>query len=296
VAEPRRIQHASVFVDASLRLSVMRQPAHGPVSVQHSHDFHELVLVLSGAGKHAVGKEIHNLAAGDVFVILGDTTHGYPETQRLSLINILYDPNLLGVPVLDLGALPGYHALFMVEPRVRQQGNFRNRLRLSEEQLANATRLVALMEDELGGRRRGYGFAAVTHLMQLIGYLSRCYSSLEEDIRRPVSQISEVLGYMERHFAEPLTVADLTRVAHMSQTTLMRTFNRIMGRSPIDHLLRLRISKARSLLRRTDVPVTEIAFQVGFNDSNYFSRQFRRLSGSSPRDYRNSRTTDAKTG
>lgn len=289
-----KILHANVFPDPGLRLNVIRYPCHAAGDAQHRHDFHELVLILAGSGKHAVGSEVYDLESGDVFVILGDTSHGYPETHDLSLINILYDPILLGIPTVDLGALPGYHALFTVEPRIRRHGNFRNRLRLTDEQVAQSTAIVARIEEELNGRERGYGFTAVTHLMQLIAYLSRCYSHLEKDRRRPVSQISEVLGYMERHYAEPLSVEDLTRVARMSQTSLMRTFKQVMGRSPIDHLLRLRVSRAKSLLRRSDHPVTEIAFQVGFNDSNYFARQFRRVANLSPRDYRKSMRTQLK--
>jgi AraC-like DNA-binding protein len=47
-----------------------------------------------------------------------------------------------------------------------------------------------------------------------------------------------------------------------------------------------RINRACSLLRHTDKQITEIAFEVGFNDSNYFTRQFRKTTGLAPRDYR----------
>jgi AraC-like DNA-binding protein len=281
-----RIEMPEVFPDPGVHLRVMRHPSHGALPVQHSHAFNELVVILGGEGSHAVGDEVYPLAAGDVFVILGDTTHGYPETNRLYLVNIIYDPAPLGIPVADLGTLPGYHALFTVEPRVRARGKFRNRLRLTVEQLAHASDLVARMEEELRDRRRGYGFMATTYLMQLMAHLARCSSALERDGTRPVAQISELLSYMERHYTEPLTVADLTGVAHMSRTTLMRAFTRIMGRSPIDHLIRLRISKARTLLRRSALSITAIGFQVGFNDSNYFARQFRKVTGLSPREYR----------
>ena len=281
----RRIGRETVFPEAGLHLGVMRLPRHATAAIQHGHDFHELVLILDGHGKHAVGEEVHELERGDVFVILGDQTHGYPEAEDLSLVNVLYDPTLLGIPVADLGGVPGYHALFKVEPRVRP-GGFRSRLRLSTEQLAQAMQYVARIEEEIAEKRHGHGFIAIAQLMELIGYLSRCYSQLEPEAERPVTQISELLGHMERHHAEALTVADLLRVAHMSQTTLMRTFGRIMGRSPIDHLIRLRISKARDLLRRTELSVTDVAFRVGFNDSNYFTRQFRRVTGVTPRTYR----------
>ena len=282
----RRLDHATVFETPDLPLAMMRYAAHRAMPTQHNHSFHELVLILSGHGTHAVGDETYDLETGDVFVVLGDTTHGYPETRRLSLINILYDPTYLGIPLADLGVLPGYHALFTVEPQVRRQQKFTSRLRLNMQQLAHATELVARLEEELVEKRRGYKFMAVTRLMEITGYLSRCYSRLELDEIRPVAQISELLGYMERHYDEPLTVADLTKVAHMSQTTLMRTFGRVMGRSPIAHLVRLRLSKAKELLRTTRASITDIAFQVGFNDSNFFARQFRQVNATSPREYR----------
>ncbi len=281
----RQIDNHQVFPDPALRLAVMRIPEHG-TSGQHSHTFHELVLIVDGHGKHAVGNEVYDIETGDVFVVLGDTTHGYPEADKLSLINVLYDPVHLRIPLADLGSLPGYHALFTVEPSLRRQHSFQNRLRLSIDQLAATTELVAEAEVEIHGERRGHRFMAVTHLMRLLCYLSRCYSQMETPAARPVKQISEVLGYLERHYAEPLTVEDLTRVANMSQSSLMRQFRAVLGRSPIDHLIRLRIARARHLLRYTNDPISVISDAVGFTDSNYFSRQFRKIAGISPRDFR----------
>ncbi len=287
MAKRRTTVWTDVFTDPAIRLRVMRIPAHGSSgSSQHSHAFHELVVIVDGHGKHGVGNEVYDIEAGDVFVILGDTSHGYPETARLSLINILYDPTHLGIPQADLGGLPGYHALFTIAPRMRRRQKFENWLQLSIDQLAQVTRLVAEMEEELNGRNRGYRFMATTHLMRLIAYLSRAYSQQELDQTRPVTQISELLGYMERHSAEPLTVTDLMGIANMSQTSLMRKFHEVLGRSPINYLIRLRIAKARQLLRGTDLPISDIAFEVGFSDSNYFARQFRHITGISPKECR----------
>jgi AraC-like DNA-binding protein len=83
-----------------------------------------------------------------------------------------------------------------------------------------------------------------------------------------------------------LTIEDLVRVAHLSESSLFRLFRQIMGRSPIDYLIRLRIDKAAQLLRREPLRITEVSAAVGFNDSNYFTRQFRHVMGCSPREYR----------
>lgn len=263
---------------------MVRHKTHPSTDV-HKHTFHELVVIMKGTGKHVMDNTTYGMEAGDVFVITGDMVHGYNIPGTLSLINILFDPKRLGLPFKDLRRLPGYHALFDVEPRMRRKHNFESRLRLPMDELAHLAGMVAELEEELSRREPGYRFMSTTHLMHIIGYLSRCYTKIQLPKARPVMRISEVLGYMEHHYDDPLTLDDLTRVAHMSQTSLMRTFREVMGRSPIDYLIRLRVSKASQLLAGGGVRVTEAAMQVGFSDSNYFSRQFRKVMGVSPRDY-----------
>jgi AraC-like DNA-binding protein len=76
----------------------------------------------------------------------------------------------------------------------------------------------------------------------------------------------------------------------MSKRSFLRAFQAATGKSPIAYLIQLRINRAASLLRRGDDSITDIAFLVGFRDSNYFTRQFRKVFGTSPRAYRNQHT------
>jgi len=102
---------------------------------------------------------------------------------------------------------------------------------------------------------------------------------------RPVTQISEALAYLERHYTEPVTVEDVAEAVGTSPTSLHRMFREIVGRPPIDYLIHLRIEKAAQLLRRGGLRVGEVSGAVGFNDSNYFARQFRSVTGRTPREY-----------
>ncbi len=101
-----------------------------------------------------------------------------------------------------------------------------------------------------------------------------------------VTQLSELLSYMEQHYIEPLTIEQMARVVHLSPSTLFRAFRQVMGRPPVDYLIRLRIGKAAQLLRRPSLRVSEVSEAAGFNDSNYFTRQFTRIMGVSPCAYR----------
>lgn len=280
-----RLKSAAVFADNSFPLACVRINDHKACGI-HCHEFHEIVVILTGHGRHVTDREEYPIEAGDVFLLRDNMAHGYADTDRMTLVNILFDPKRLALPMDYLRDLPGYHALFKVEPRLRTYNRFRNRLHLPEEKLAEAAGIIARLQQELERKTPGYRFQAGAHLMSLIAFVSRCYSLSERQMDRPLLCMGEVLSYIEQHYIDPITVQQLMRIAHMSESSLMRTFRRVLNRSPIEHVIRVRVLKAAERLLRGDIRVTEAAFEYGFSDSNYFSRQFRQIMGVSPRDYR----------
>lgn len=281
-----RITSASVFgAHDSFPLQVQRYEDHGSPGL-HTHEFHELVILQGGSGTHLTDHGSYPLETGDVFLVRGAMAHGYADTRHVALINILFQPRRLGLPLQHLRDLPSYHALFRIEPKLRDSGRFRQRFRLTEKQLSETLRCVTAIELELKGNSPGYRFAACTHLMSLLGYLSRCYGSSRNPEQRTFMRLGEVLSYMENHLEEEITVPQLVTIAHMSESTLTRRFRKVLGRSPAAHLTKLRIDKARQLLANPDMNITEISQVCGFADSNYFSRRFKTTVGCSPRQYR----------
>jgi AraC-like DNA-binding protein len=91
---------------------------------------------------------------------------------------------------------------------------------------------------------------------------------------------------MDRAYAQPLDVAALARIAHVSEAHFTRTFRATFGETPHRYLQRRRIERAMFLLRETGHSVTDICFEVGFASPGTFSRTFRDLVGRSPRAYR----------
>jgi hypothetical protein len=147
-----RLKAAEIFTDPNFRLRVMRVPMHGSGPTPHAHEFEELVVILGGRGVHRIGDESYPIDTGEAFVVLRGMSHHYPEVHGLSLINVLYDPRRFRVPRADLAALPGYHALFEVEPRIRQRAHFQNRLKLPLKDLGLLLNIVAELEHELAER------------------------------------------------------------------------------------------------------------------------------------------------
>ncbi|MFF7023126.1 AraC family transcriptional regulator [Streptomyces klenkii] len=91
---------------------------------------------------------------------------------------------------------------------------------------------------------------------------------------------------MDRDYAEPLDVPALARSAHMSPGHFSRSFRAAFGETPYSYLMTRRIERAKALLRRGDLSVTDVCFAVGCTSLGSFSSRFTELVGESPSAYR----------
>lgn len=254
----------------------------------HKHDFSEIVIITHGHGLHITDNETWPVAAGDVFVITGSRTHGYSEAGRMGLVNVLYDTGELAIPQKDLQSIPGYTSLFTLEPGWRRRHQFKSRLRLSIQQLTHAGSIIDELASELKNRTPGFQLMAKAAFMRLVGFLSRAYSEIRTDAPRELFRIAEAISFIENNYDREVYLEKVAGIARMSKRNFLRVFNEAMGVSPMAHLVSIRVARAGELLRKPELTVTEIGFKVGFADSNYFARQFRKLTGLTPSEYRRS--------
>ncbi len=100
--------------------------------------------------------------------------------------------------------------------------------------------------------------------------------------------VRKAMAYIHEHFADPISRKEIAQYVSISEDHLTFCFRQETGATPIDYLQRFRVSEAKHLLKDTDRTITEIALDVGFSDSGYFSRIFRRSTGKSPEAFRRS--------
>ena len=99
-------------------------------------------------------------------------------------------------------------------------------------------------------------------------------------------RLRRVRDRIDREYAQPLNVEELAAGAHMSAGHLSRQFKLAYGESPYGYLMTRRIERAMALLRRGDLSVTEVCFEVGCSSLGTFSTRFTELVGMSPSAYR----------
>ncbi|MGJ8641057.1 MAG: helix-turn-helix domain-containing protein [Opitutaceae bacterium] len=254
--------------------------------VEHSHDFSELFIVTQGQGLQCLEGMDLPISAGDVFLLQGRQRHYFHDRENLEMFNVMFDPDKLQLPDSDLRRMPGYCAMFMLEPNYRKQHRFASRLHLERMQLARAQAICEEMYRECNHTTSGRRIVLRAKLLELIAFLSRAYNEGESIESHSLLRVGKVIGAVEEDFCKLWKLDELAEIAAMSKSNLLIVFRKATGQTPIDYLMRLRVQRAMELLQKTETPVTEIAFSVGFNDSNYFTRQFKKTTGVTPRQFR----------
>ena len=271
----------SYFDSGSFPLTVVIQDPQY-ICPAHRHQFYEIGIVLSGTATHIVEQTRYPLNERDVFVILDDTWHTFENMNHLALANILFDPNTFLVDSEIVG-LPGFHSMF--KPSEKHHSGFHNRLNLNEDAFVTIKHNLFKLKAELENQKEGFELMAKSIFLEIVVFLSRCYCNPSMRTSGALYRIANVIKYIEENYYEPITLETLEEISCMSRRNLTRLFREALDDSPIDYLIRIRIKSAMELLKNDGKTITEIAMEVGFSDSNYFTRQFHKITGMTPRSY-----------
>ena len=124
-------------------------------------------------------------------------------------------------------------------------------------------------------KRSGAGYALLTE------FLDACFAP-------SISLDKKVDQYLENNFNKPLSLDDIAAAIGINKYTLCHLYTKAKGITMIEQLKQIRIAKAKSYLKATNIPVKEICKMCGFESPSYFGKIFREETGCSPKKYRNS--------
>jgi len=255
----------------------------------HKHEFLELVIILGGEGIHNFNGHRYRVRSGNVLFIDDESTHGYEDPYRLSLINILINKQALKKMENDLARLPGYLDFFK-NPNTAKYPE----LVLSDEDLDQIVAWLDHIETEMVDLDSTAGHVLAESFLVLFFSLALKRTQRASPPRSPGDGLKSLLLWIDTHLHEPITVEQLALRAGFSERSFFRYFKEKMGVTPLHYIRQARLRKAASLIRRhqSSLGFEEIARQCGFNDSGYFSVCFRKEFGQCPRDF--SKTADSE--
>ena len=267
-------------------LAVLRATNH-PAYPSHRHEFWEIVIVYRGSGLMSFGCRTLPIRVGDVFVLSRGQRHAYFETRSLDVINIVFDPAYVGSVHPVLADWMQHESLVSVGPSWKPGETDGECLHLGSSDFALLLDKVRRMETELEGQKTENRIAALAYFLLIITMLRRQSRPWESSGSIAAGhRVSRAMGFIEEHFSDPITIEDIVSHSHVSRRHFFRLFEQAIGVAPMGYLKKLRLQKAASLLLTTNRSVTRVAFDCGFNDSNYFSSMYRKEFGNSPSQFR----------
>lgn len=98
----------------------------------------------------------------------------------------------------------------------------------------------------------------------------------------------DILSFIHKHYGEKITIAEIAAYIGVSSKECIRSFKNMFHQTPIDYLIHYRIERAKKFLLETNSSITEIAYMTGFQSSAYFTKIFRKYTGMTPKEFRQS--------
>ena len=248
----------------------------------HSHKQFELLFVLDGSTVYEFqGCDPIELAGGHFMVVPPGMMHRGEQDLRMPTM-------LIGIVL----AFDARGATRNTPFTVRELGWLRRHFKANSLTVhplgQDLRRIIVQLDKRLSGKKQDNDELSIAemrlHVCSAISGAARQLSAVDSQDSQFV--VNAAIDYMRNHLNEPFSVGKLVNHIGYGRSRLFELFRANTGMTPNDYLRRMRLEAARELLANTSRPVTEIAFKVGFNSSQYFSTVFLQYTGVTPTGFR----------
>lgn len=252
------------------------------------HDHLEVLYVYSGAGYVTIQNQRSPIVGGNVVLIGANVFHVVERVPESDLRVIAL--HFLPEAVYAAGDSP--HHFEFLRPFFDHSIERKAVLPVGAEVTKQATRFLEAISREFAGHKMHYQLAIISTLYDLLLTIVRHYVDFSEDVsdylrkRARLVRLKPVFELIERDYREPLTLDTIADVAGMSRSYFCGFFRNVTGNTLTEYLSRFRVDKARELLLQSTLNITEIGYEVGFQNHSYFDKVFKKLHGITPHEFR----------
>ena len=253
-----------------------------PLSRMHFHNCVELGFLRSGRGTLYMGDHVQDFEAPCIVVAPPNVPHAHTvcEDTVCSWNWIYVDPQAM---------LPNLSPRLsnMLSEYQRDVGG--DDCIISGHDHPDLLAVLSMIISEMETPRVHYHHIVRELFGTLFLLLLRCYSGTAKNnqyINTQLGCMSPAIAYIAENYMEEVSIEKLSHLCHVSTSHFRRLFKQVLGWSPLDYVQMVRIDRACVLLYNCDYSVTEIGLQVGYPSPSSFNRQFRRIHGVSPSQWR----------
>lgn len=264
---------------SDFKISKVKRDSTDTRQSSHIHPYYEIFYLINGDCTFFIDHNIYKLNRGDLVIVPVGEIHKstYPETGYSERFVVSFRENNLGWINEILG-----------EEIVKQSLNM-GVISIPDKRRDYVESLMYKMLFESEGQDILSPAFIKTGLIELLLFIIRC-QRYEENVVKEIDVdnqlMQEIATYIYDNYEKRISLDDMSRKFHISRSYLSKKFKTITGFGFKEYLINVRIKNACRLLLETNKSITDIAFECGFNDSNYFGDAFRHVKGISPNKYR----------
>jgi len=263
----------------------------------HAHDFVALALVTLGGSELMVGTRVNRVSAGDLLIIApGEVVtpgaaHGTHDHAAVDGWVVFFDPHLLtGSSFFP----PSWNRQPVLLP-TGQGPSAAQHLHVPAGEVPAWTARFAALHRELNKRHDGFTEAVLAHLALLLVDVARLAERLgSADRLRDEPLLAAVFDVIDTRYHETLSLRDVAAAVALTPGHLSTVVGRRTGRTVQQWITERRMAEARRLLSDTTTPVAAVARRVGYRDTSYFIKHFRRSHQITPGQWRDAGRTPGR--
>jgi AraC family transcriptional regulator, transcriptional activator of pobA len=264
--------HVSTFEEA-LRY---RQNRHRP----HRHDFYQVFWMRRGAPAFNIDFYHFTIEANALVFVPPSAVHNFGEMNTAEGFILSFEE--------DFFEAEGYSVDLFAECPALDPAQIRTVLAVPESSVEIVHGYCKRMFEELQAKREGYRAATASLLRLLFVEIRRCLSnqSAPSSFHKYSSLTARFLRMLNARPYQLTKASEVARFLGVSRSWLNQLVRQETAKNLTDHLRGRLILESKRLLAHSDLNVSEIAYQLGFEDPSYFTRLFRQVEGLSPREFR----------
>jgi AraC-like DNA-binding protein len=251
--------------------------------------FARIYYIVEGNAQVLLPDKMLDLRAGHLYLIPPFTTHHYVckghfvhyyvhfyEKSEVSPQGIFDEWDMPNESDSNAGDLSLFKHLCQLMPDLQLQAS-------DPETYDNHSQLIEMLKEE--NRRPLHERMEVQGILQIL--LSRFLRYAHQRLLLCDRRIQQTLTYIHRHLGDRIELDKLAEETCVSKDHLIRLFKQATGETPVNYIIRRKLEQAELLLTTTSMSVKNIAAELGYDDTSYFIRVFRKHSNMSPQEYRN---------
>ena len=250
----------------------------------HWHSYFEITWVLEGKGNYFVNGQEYTMEKDDIIIFNNVEPHGWKLLGgNMKLLVMIFSPEFVAekISVFDAEYL---------KPFVERGSNFKNRV--GREEKVNEEIRISIREihQEWNERKEGYPLMIKANVLRILTMLIRAYQDetksgeMLKEKKNAMKRLEQAFTYINDHYCEKITLEEVAASVYMSSNYFSSYFRRVANISFSDYVTRLRVNRAREMLRENGANVTEIAMECGFNNISNFLQIVQKHMGKTPGD------------